>query len=505
NLRDVLTQAVLQIPMFGTRFRWEATRSLALLRFAGGRKVPPPLQRMRSDDLLGAVFPAQVACQDNTPPGDIEIPDHPLVFEAMRDCLTEAMDIEGLERALVLMERGEIEVFARETVQPSVFAHQVLNALPYAFLDDAPLEERRARAVSLRRALPEDSRELARLDPEAIVAEARNAWPLIRSADELHDALLTLGLLPEDAAGGPASGPQPDLAPEWFAELARARRAHRLLRPGAPPAWVAAERLPLIQTALPHTRLDPQPSSYPVSLVRGWVECSGPLTVAQLAGTLGLRRSDVQYALARLENEGLVLRGRFHPDANEEEFCDRRILARIHRATIAELRRRVEPVPQAAFLRFLFRWQHLEPGSQLRGEGGLLDVLAQLQGFESPAGAWEKDVLAPRIAEYQPGLLDALSFSGEVVWGRMSPPNGGAPASGRSPFTRATAIALALRESLAWLRPHEPAKAPTLTGAAREVLDLLAQRGASFLPDLVARTRRMPSDVERALQQLAAA
>lgn len=543
NVRDVLTQAVLQVPLFGTRFRWDATRSLAVLRFAGGRKVPPPLQRMRSNDLLAAVFPAQVACQDNAMPGDIEIPDHPLVFETMRDCLTEAMDLQGLQSVLAGIERGEIEVFARETVQPSVFSHQVLNALPYAFLDDAPLEERRARAVSLRRALPQDARDLARLDPEAIAAEARNSWPPIRSPDELHDALLTLGLLPEDVSRWPSTSPQPEEAPDWFADLVRARRAHRLLRPGLAPAWVAAERLPLALTAFPDARPQPQPSPFPrreggpqgvrsggeggvpedahVALVRGWVECSGPLTAQELVQTLGLRTSEVQYALSRLENEGLVLRGTFRPGAVAEEFCDRRILARIHRATIAELRRRVEPVPQAAFLRFLFRWQHLEPGSQLRGEGGLLDVLAQLQGHEAPAGAWEKEILATRIAGYQPALLDALSFSGEVVWGRMSPPNGEAPLSqpalrrsrtGRAPFTRNTTITLALRESLPWLRTPSTGDGSALTGAALqlkgaagEVLDLLAQRGASFLPDLVARTRRLPSEVERALQHLAAA
>ena len=193
TFEEVLTQAVLQAPIFGTRWRWNATRALAILRHTGGKKVPAPLLRMRSDDLLSAVFPAQVACQDNAPPGDIEVPDHPLVFETMRDCLTEASDVDGCREMLARIESGEIEIYGRDTVQPSVFSHQILNAMPYAFLDDAPLEERRARAVPLRRALPDNGRDLARLDPEAIRIESENAWPRIRDADELHDALLTPG------------------------------------------------------------------------------------------------------------------------------------------------------------------------------------------------------------------------------------------------------------------------------------------------------------------------
>ena len=193
---NVVTQAVLQAPLFGTRWRWDASRALALLRHTGGRKVPAPIQRMRSDDLRAAVFPAQVACQDNAAPGDIEVPDHPLVFETLRDCLTEAMDVDGLRAVLADIEAGTIETYAKDTPQPSVFSHQILNAMPYAFLDDAPLEERRARAVTLRRALPEDARDLGALSPEAISRAEQGAWPVIRDAEEMHDALLTLSVLP---------------------------------------------------------------------------------------------------------------------------------------------------------------------------------------------------------------------------------------------------------------------------------------------------------------------
>ena len=260
TVEEVLLQAVLHSPMFGTRWRWNATRTLAVLRHSGGRRVPPPLQRMRSDDLLAAVFPAQVQCQDNALPGPIEVPDHPLVFETVRDCLTEATELEGLKRVLAGIEREEIEVYARDTVQPSVFAHQILNAMPYAFLDDAPLEERRARAVSLRRALSEDARDLGSLDAQAIREESENAWPRIRDVSELHDALLVLGLLPKADIFRADRSLQSEDMEEWFAELVQAGRAFRLGRPDGRSAWLAAERIPLVRAAFPEASLDPPPS-----------------------------------------------------------------------------------------------------------------------------------------------------------------------------------------------------------------------------------------------------
>jgi ATP-dependent Lhr-like helicase len=538
----VLRQSVLQAPVFGTRWRWNATRALAILRHTGGRKVPAPLLRMRSDDLLAAVFPAQLACQDNAMPGDIEIPDNPLAFETMRDCLTEAMDLEGLIEVLSGMERGEIEVYAKDTVQPSVFSHQILNAMPYAFLDDAPLEERRARAVSLRRALPDDSRDLSALDAQAVIAEGQNAWPRVRDKDELHDALLVLGILPEDHASDHkqemfAHKPLPEQAQRWYDELSAEGRAYKLDLAGSVVGWVAAERLALVQMALTNAMFQPTPPTGWIaateldqqftqedailSLVRGWVECSGPLTATYLSDILGLELGDVSYALAQLENEGLVLRGRFKPGftsvlgaETEEEFCDRRILARIHRATIGRLRKEVEPVTPAPFLRFLSEWQHASPGSQLHGDGGLLDIIELLQGFEAAAGAWEPELLSTRMADYKPLLLDRLCLGGEAVWGRfsqrrdsrLSDANG---SSSKSALTRTTPVAFALRESLEWLldRPISNDSAPGsgLSGATLEVAEALGRRGASFLSEIISATRRLPSDVEEALWQLASA
>ncbi len=516
NLEEVLEQAVLQSPLFPLRWRWNSTRSLAVLRHTGGRKVPTPLQRMRCDDLLAAVFPAQVACQDNAPPGNIELPDHPLVFETMRDCLTEAMNLEGLKRVLADIERGDIEVYARDTVQPSVFSHQILNAMPYAFLDDAPLEERRARAVSLRRALPEDSQDLGALDVSAILEESQNAWPRIRDADELHDALLVLGVVPEREA----LSRDPSLLPEnlttWFTDLVEAGRAFQLRHDNGSSAWVAAENLDRAMAAFPKSRLEPEPPSDAASLqsvepdsailniVRGWVECSGPFTLAEMAETLYLSVSDVRITIAQLEAEGLVLQGRFRPDVIGDEYCDRRILARIHRATIGRLRREVEPVSQSTFLRFLFQWQNVGATAQLRGEGGLLDIIEKLQGFEAATAAWESEILPSRLFGYQPTLLDRLCLGGEIVWGRLNHRDNGDVPSGRNPLSRATPITLALRESLDWLVGPPADLNGGLSGAAKEVIEVLSSRGASFLSDIVASTRRLPSDVEEALWLLAA-
>ena len=360
------------------------------------------------------------------------------------------------------IESGDIEIYGRDTVQPSVFSHQILNAMPYAFLDDAPLEERRARAVSLRRALPEDSRDLSRLDPEAIHRESENAWPRMRDIDELHDALLTLGVMPQKILGSHHDKLPADLAHSWLDTLERSGRAYRVSADSGLEAWAAAERLQLVERAYEKVEIKPEPgSSLPshetfqfngsredaiLALVRGWVDSIGPFTAGELADTLRLPADDVIYALAQMENEGAVLRGSFRQGIDGEEFCDRRILARIHRSTIESLRSQVEPVPPATFIRFLLSWQHLTPEDRLHGEGGLLSVIEQLQGFEAAAGVFEEEILGTRVHEYSGILLERLCMSGEVVWGRFSARNTsqiasifGASPGGRAAFTRFTA------------------------------------------------------------------
>jgi ATP-dependent Lhr-like helicase len=489
GVEHVLTQAMLDSPMFTARWRWNASRALAVLRFSRGRKVPPQIQRMRSDDLLAAVFPDQAACGDNLV-GEIQIPDHPLVNETIRDSLHEAMDLEGLKSLLRKIDSGEVRTAAIDTAEPSPFSHEILNANPYAYLDDAPLEERRARAVQMRRTIGIDAGEIGALDPEAIAEVSSESWPLVRDADELHDALLTLIQLPPVA--------------EWqgfFDELEQAHRAFTRLSPEGRAFWVAAERQRLVGDV--------------TATVRGWMESTGPTTVRALAEKLALPKSDVESAMARLESEGQVLRGRFTPAARnpeaEIEWCNRRLLARIHRMTLGKLRKEIAPVTTADFMRFLFSWQHVTTGTQLHGVDGTLHILKQLQGYEISASAWEHEVLPKRIARYSPELLDQLCLSGEVMWGRLSPHPSFAmsdtelPVKGRRVRpTRVAPVTFFLREDAPWLLQPEM-QTNGLSEPARAVVEALERRGASFLSDLVKYTGQLTSQTEDALWELAAA
>jgi ATP-dependent Lhr-like helicase len=441
TVQEVLEQAALPSPIFGSRWRWDAGRSLALLRFQGGRKVPIQIQRMRADDLLASVFPEAAACQENID-GDISIPDHPLIREVMKDVLTEAMDVEGLKGVLDRIRDGTLRCVAVDTPVPSAFAHEILNANPYAYLDDAPLEERRARAVELRRVLPEAVlSEIGRLDQRAIEDVSRGAWPDVRDADDLHDALQTLVALPERVA---------ETWSHHFDALAAERRAVRALD-GSARYWVTAERARAFAVLFPSIRFETAPADLDLPesdrtetlslMVQGWMSHIGPTTADELAGRTGLARSDVQTALLRLEAAGTVLRGQFRggivpstpasaptptpPETGEPasglEWCERRLLARIHRATLGSLRREIEPVTAADFVRWLTEWQHLAPGSQLAGDRGVLEALRQLQGFEAPASAWEPQLLSRRVLGYDPAVLDRLCLTGVVGWGRLSP------------------------------------------------------------------------------------
>jgi ATP-dependent Lhr-like helicase len=513
DLEELLTQAALQAPMFETRWRWNAMRSLALLRSQGGRRVPPQIQRMRAQDLVAAVFPAQTACQDNHGGGAIEIPDHPLVRETVRDCLTEAMDAAGLRAVIEAVHAGRIETVSRDVPEPSVLAFEILNANPYAFLDDAPLEERRTRAVAMRRGLPAEvvQRDGA-LDPARIAEVVAEAQPDVRSADELHDLLLDLGGLPE--TDGVARG--------WashFDELAVARRAARL--EGHVAFWVAAERRSLAAAIWPGRAFAPDVVEPPARRAPAWSEREGalgevvrahlalvgPTTAAALAARLDVSPSDAEAACARVEAEGGALRGRFAPELGEgTHWCDRRLLARINRRMLDGLRREIEPVSAADLMRFLLAWQHVRPGAQLHGRAGLGQVLAQLQGFECAAGAWEREVLPARVAGYDPAWLDALCLSGEIAWGRLAPREAGAAPS------RAAPIALVRRRDLPWLlagsgpatnADGDPAAA--LSPAARDVLRFLEAAGASFLDEIVGGAGRLRSEAEDGLWELVSA
>ena len=530
NVEEAVRQSCFYIPLFPTRWRWNTTRALSVPRRRGGKKVQPYLQRMIADDLLAATFPEQVGCQENVS-GPLEMPDHVLLRQTMDDCLHEAMDVDGLIGVLERIEAGEIRLHARDTTEPSPMAHEIVNGKPYTYLDDAPLEERRTRAVSLRRSLPQEARDLGELDADAIVRVREQAWPEPRDAEEVHDALLGLVAVHEaDAAGWD----------EWLSTLVEHGRAARAEHEGAS-LWFAAEQLPAIRLLYPDAQLEPEPAlpegaAEPCAdreearrrLLRGHSEVRGPVTPSALGERVGLTATDVRRGLEQLEAGGFVLRGRFTPglpDGEEEEFCDRRLLARIHRATLDRLRREIDPVTAQDFMRFLLRWQHVAPGTQLAGRGGVRQAVAQLQGFEAPAASWEQDLLRARVEDYGPAWLDELCLAGEVAWARLAPPraatngNGAPPLNGaaegdtRSTRTfrasRVTPVALSTRADLAALlaaarADGRPVPEPA-AGAAAEILTLLRERGALFFDELVGGTRRLASDVERGLRELIAA
>jgi len=512
---QLLVQAMLDAPMFGTRWRWNATRALAVLRARGGKKVPTPLQRMEAEDLVAAVFPDQLACPENLV-GDREIPDHPLVQQTIQDCLLEAMDFPGLKRVLEEMDAGRCQLVARDTTEPSPLSHEVINAKPYAFLDDAPLEERRTQAVITRRGLDvKTAEELGRLDQAAIDRVREEAWPEIASADELHDALLVMGAMPIADCGLRNADWQ-----GWFEELVRARRATTLSH--EPRLWIATERVPLVEAVFPGVRCEPAvvaPDRERAKtwtredalreLVRGRLEVVGPTTTAAIAAALGVPPSDVDFALGALEHEGFVLRGQFTPGVGQLEWCERRLLARIHRYTLDRLRQEIEPVSAADFMRFLLRWQRLTPEARAEGPDGLAAVLELLDGFEAPAGAWETDLLPARVGEYDPLWLDGLCLSGEIAWGRLSQTRNaeGGTRNRRTGPIRTTPVALFRRERGAVWRSAvaEPAAADlALSHSAAAVLGVLDERGASFFGDLVNATGLLRTEVEKGLGELVA-
>ncbi len=516
TVRDLLVQALLDAPMFTIRWRWNATRSLAVPRYRGGSKIAAPLQRMESENLLAAVFPDQLACLEHIV-GDREIPNHPLVRQTIDDCLTEAMDIDGLEEVLGKIEHGEIRCIARDLPEPSPLAAEILNARPYAFLDNAPLEERRTQAVYMRRASERNGNDgLGVLDTAAIDKVQKEAWPEATNADELHDALMLLGVMTQEEAaisihdegnGAPAE--------RFLSELVASKRATQL-RFAEKTFWVAAERLPMLEVIYKKPVLEPQLSA-PESaqrqpweradaireLLRGRMEVCGAITPNALAETLGIGHSEIDAALLGLEAEGFVLRGKFHPHATEQEWCDRRLLARIHRLTIDRLRAEIQPVSSQDFYRFLFAWQRADAEHRVEGPEGLQSVLEQLDACELPLASWESKVLSARVADYDPEWLDRLCFSGRVGWGRFSSPQN--PKARTFAPLRTSPIALFQRENLQdWLVLAQANSAAELSAGGQVVFDALKNGGALFFTELVRRTGLLLSQVEEVLSQLAA-
>jgi ATP-dependent Lhr-like helicase len=489
GIATALTHAVLVTPLFGVRWRWNLNRALVVLRFRGGRRNPPPIQRMETDDITAAVFPALAACQDNAT-GPREIPDHLLVRQTLHDCLNEAMDLGGLQQLLDAIAADQVRLHFRDTTEPSPLAHEILSSRPYTFLDDAPLEERRTRAVQVRRGLPLEARDLSALDPEAIARVREEARPTPRDADELHDLLSSLILLRAE----------PQLTP-LFEALVTAGRAVTV-ESGAGSFWCALElrgaAACLIEGARfipdvhppPHVALQPLPSREELAAraVRGQLELCGPATAAALSQLSGIDQPTITLALARLRHEGFALSGCFEP-SQPEQFCARRLLDRIHRYTRDRLRREIEPVSPQDFMRFLLRWQGVTSDTRRAGARGLSAVIEQLQGFEAAVAAWEADVLAARVVAYRPEWLDALCFSGEVVWGRLGPRHAPSNSLRSATISRATPVTLAFRADLGWLhqslRGVPAASDDDLSSGTAALISCLKARGALFSSELL--------------------
>ncbi len=504
SAEQVLVQALLDAPLFPAHFRWNATTALALPRFVGGKKVAPQLQRMKSEDLMATVFPDQVACLENIV-GEREVPDHPLVAQTLHDCLREAMDVDGWLALLRRLEAGEVQVVARDLTGPSPFAAEVLSARPYAFLDDAPLEERRTRAVVARGfGDASQAEDLGRLDLGAIEGAREDAWPQPRDADEMHEALMQLGVATVGEAG--ASG--------WanlLKQLATARRAARL-DIGDAGVWTTAERLPQLWALHPQATLQPAIEA-PADYVRDWpredalrelvrarLGGMAVTTAAAIAVALAVERGDVDFALLALEHEGYVMRGRFTPGAPEDEWCERHLLARIHRNTLGRLRREIEPVDVRDYVRFLCDWQRVSPATRVQGPEALAGVLAQLEGFEAAVGAWESELLPSRVRDYSIAWLDDLCTAGRIAWTRLR-------AGGESLVRAAPIVLLPRRELPLWTRlaaHQQAADESPLSSRAQKVADCLREHGALFFDELVDAAHLLETELEDALAELVA-
>ncbi|CAB3698608.1 ATP-dependent RNA helicase SrmB [Paraburkholderia sediminicola] len=507
SAEHLLIQALLDAPLFGVRWRWNATTSLGLPRYTGGRKTPPQLQRMRSEDLLASVFPEQAACLENIV-GERELPRHPLVDQTVDDCLHDAMDSESWIALLRRIEQGEVQLIARDLPAPSPLAAEILTAKPYAYLDDAPIEERRTQAVQNRRWTdPSSADDLGALDADAIDSVRDEAWPQARTADEMHEALTGLACITEAEARSVEGWPA------WLASLAESGRATRLRIAADAALWLPAERLTCFQALYPDARFEPPltaPKGYTdtwsaddalLDVLRARLTGFGPLPVRAIAQALSLPATSVEHTLTRLEAEGYVMRGRFSPGATEEEWCERHLLARIHRYTVKRLRREIEPVERHDFMRFLFEWQHLTPDTRSEGRDALAAVLDQMEGFQAAAGAWEEDILPARVKAYANISLDELCRAGKIVWTRLTE-----RARGATGPVRSTPIVLLPRAQVRiWRALIDPSKQPELSARAQSVHDTLSQHGAMFFDELLTEVHGLRMELENALGELVAA
>jgi len=498
SIRATLQQAILDQPVFQSRWRWNLNRSLVVLRFRGGRRVPPPLQRMQSDDLLAAVFPGAAACQENVV-GPIEVPDHPLPRQTVHDSLTEALDCDGLIDLWRRLDEGEVRFHFVDSTEPSLLAHEILTAAPYAFLDDGEAIDRRTNAVPLRRGLPVAPEQLGRVTQEAIERVRAEIEPTPTTPDELHDLLSTLVLA--------------RCRPEWqpLLDALQVRgRATSIAGDDGALRWHTTEATSVVRAVLDGVDVHGTTAEDAAAqLLRGHLEVGSPLTQPDLVARSGLSPARVTIGLAALEATGFAIQGRFSErsvdrpeDPDAVEWSSRRLLARMHAYSRAQRRRRVEPVTAEQLMRFLVQWQHVTGATHQHGVAGVARVIGQLQGYETAVGAWEPEVLARRVRGYEPSWLDRLCHQGEVTWLRLRPPAPDDPDRRLAGATRTTPVSLVLRADLPWLlAAHRGDATPPVPacGAVAEVVEVLRGSGACFASDLARLTGRILADIEAAL------
>jgi len=500
TVRDVLVQALLDAPMFNVRWRWNATVALAVQRMRNGQRLPPQWQRNQAEDLVAVVFPDQLACVENLR-GEREIPDHPLVRQTIGDCLTETMDIEGLIEVLKRLADGNLVVHCRDLTGPSPLAAEIIHARPYAFLDDGDAENRRTRAISQHPDDLADAAVLSIISVEATEQVRAEAWIRPRNPDELHDGLMQAGFLTSAEFSSENWRP-------WFTALADDLRATHVT-PGSHDGaqggwWIATERLAEWLTVHPGHSCTPDPrAAYTatgacepegalVELLRSRMSALGPVSLDKLEADFSLPGPDVEQALLTLQTEGTAVR--FAKQEGDTQWCERRLLARIHRYSRERRRRAVKPVAPADFMRFLIRWHSLDDGNS-----ELEQALAALEGWCAPVLAWEQNLLKNRCNEYDPLMLDRQFLCGALTWFRPQTSN-----QEQFQVVAATPITMVPRGHADYWQGVGQQVDEEPGSAAQSVLDVLRQSGALFADDLARRAGLLPDQLEAVLSTLVA-
>lgn len=499
TVRTMLVQAILQSPMFSTRWRWIAATALALARRRAGKRLPAPFQRADAEDLVAHVFPDQLACQDNLT-GPREVPDHPLVSQTLNECLDVLMDCSGLERLLSDLQKGSMHFFARDLPAPSPLAESIIHARPWAFLDETPAEERRTRAIPSTR-LGIWSKELSQGQlggrQDLVDQIRREAWPSLAGVEAACDALSVLGFLTDEEVGR-SNGDA------VMHQLLEQRRAGRVRTANGQVLWVSLQRAGEILSVAPGATIEPaklvtdsmssiDPEINLRELLHSRLVGLGPATAEQLATAMGLTAEQVEPALTALETQGIVMRGAFDPKVNGDCWCHRHLVARLARLSIQTARRRPLPLVSKEIFQYsvLSRQELFELGE---GPEVVARVLSQNRGFHAPLGLWERSILPARVHGYSPADLDVLIAGGRFLCGRLTSPK----TLGSDSNLRNLPVAFCSRQEMETCLIGDCPQVVDDSEAGL-VVEVLRQKGALFWDDLLGMTGLLPVRLESAL------